>query len=235
MWFEVEGLHVGYGAVPVLRDVALSVERGELVAVIGPNGAGKTTLLRALSGLVPIQSGRVTLNGERMDGRPAHKIVALGIGHAPEGGKLFRDMTVKDNLLVGAYLHDRQASAAELATAYSTFPKLRTLARQKAGSLSGGEQQMLAIARALMSGPRLLLLDEPSIGLAPLIVAEISALIKRMSAEGEVGIILVEQNAQLALSLASRAYVLELGAITLTGPSEKLIDDPGVREAYLSA
>jgi branched-chain amino acid transport system ATP-binding protein len=231
---EICHLNASYGAVQALKDVTLHVSVGELVALIGSNGAGKTTLMRAISGLVSTSGGSISFLGQDLvDVRP-HERVIQGIAHVPEGRHVFGDQSVRDNLELGAYT--REASAPDIAEdidqMFAIFPRLRERTSQKAATLSGGEQQMLAIARALMSRPKLLLLDEPSLGLAPIVVREIFALIRRLKAEG-VTILLVEQLANLALAIADRAYVLETGQITLDGEAQLLRNDDRVRKAYL--
>lgn len=231
---DVRNIGVEYGGVFAVRGVSLTVEQGEFVSVIGANGAGKTTILRAISGLVHAHQGEIWFGSERIDRFPPHKIANRGIGHVPEGRRLFADMTVKENLLMGGYMRTRSEARKELDRIGSRFPILRERAGQRAGSLSGGEQQMLAIGRALMARPRLLLLDEPSVGLAPQIVAELGRIIAEISAEDRVSLILVEQNARLALRLADRAYVIELGEVALSGETRELVRDDRVRAAYLA-
>ncbi len=232
----IENLAVNYGAIQALRGVSLTVNAGEVVTLIGGNGAGKSTLMKAISGLEPAAGGRIVFDGQDLAAVPAHRRVALGIAQAPEGRQVFPDQTVADNLLLGAWLrpaHD-PSIAADLQAQYDTFPRLRERRDQLAGTLSGGEQQMLAIARALMARPRLLLLDEPSLGLAPLVVKEIFAVIRALKARG-VTLLLVEQMARQALKVADRAYVLKTGEITTEGPARALAADPAVRAAYLGA
>jgi branched-chain amino acid transport system ATP-binding protein len=231
---QIERVKVRYGVIEALKDVSLNVEAGEVVAIIGGNGAGKTTLMKMLSGLHPAASGRVHFGGNDITRLPGYKRVGLGIIQSPEGRQVFPDQTVRDNLMLGAY--HRKLSAIELAddinAQFDIFPRLRERANQFAGTMSGGEQQMLAIARALMSRPKLLLLDEPSLGLAPLIVKEIFAVIREIKSKG-VTILLVEQMANQALAIADRAYVLETGSITMEGLAKDLRRDPKVRAAYL--
>lgn len=231
---RIEDLHVYYGAVQALKGVSLHVQAGEVVTIIGGNGAGKTTLMRCISGLEPAAGGRVLFQGKDLAGTPGHKRVALGIAQSPEGRQVFADQTVRDNLVLGAY--HRRASAAEIEAdiqaQFERFPRLGERQQQMAGTMSGGEQQMLAIARALMARPQLLLLDEPSLGLAPLIVKEIFDTIRSLRTQG-VTILLVEQMANQALAVADRGYVLETGCITLQGPGAALRRDPKVRAAYL--
>jgi branched-chain amino acid transport system ATP-binding protein len=230
---RVENLDVYYGAVHGLKGVSLTAEAGEIVTLIGANGAGKTTLLRSISGLVPSRSGRVLFEGREITKMPAHDIVGLGISQAPEGRMVFATMSVEDNLELGAYRRrDRAAILADRREVYRLFPRLEERRRQSAGTLSGGEQQMLAIGRALMSRPRLLLLDEPSLGLAPLLVREIFKKIQTINGQG-VTVLLVEQNAHMALSIAKRGYVLETGKVRLEAPAAELLANEEVREAYL--
>jgi branched-chain amino acid transport system ATP-binding protein len=218
-----------------VRNVSIEIAQGEVVAIIGPNGAGKTSLLRAISGLVRPTAGEIWFSERRIDGLAAERIVELGVAQVPEGRKLFSAMTARENLEMGAYARDRASARADLATVVQHFPILDRRAKQQAASLSGGEQQMLAIGRALMAKPRLLLLDEPTIGLAPLVVKEITEIIHDISKKYEVGIILVEQNARLALSIAPRAYVVELGEVVAAGSSIELTRDERVRRAYLTS
>ena len=231
---EVSALEVRYGSVAAVRGVSLRVAEGEVVAVIGPNGAGKTSMLRAISGLVSGSGGRVVLDGREISRWKAHRIVTLGLAHAPEGRRLFSQMTVLENLNMGAY---RRRSRAEIRRTLDAverrFPRLAERRSQLAGTLSGGEQQMLAIGRALMAEPRLLLLDEPSFGLAPMVVREIGRIIQSINREQGVSVLLVEQNARMALGIASRAYVMEMGQIALTGASADLAGSPHVKAAYL--
>ena len=230
---EIENLDVHYGGIHALKGVSLKVEKGEVVTLIGANGAGKTTTLRAISGLVKPTAGTVKFSGELITNVAAHTIVKRGLVHAPEGRGIFANMTVDENLQIGAFLRqDRAGIAKDRAHALSLFPRLQERLQQNAGTLSGGEQQMLAIARALMSRPKLLLLDEPSLGLAPQIVALIFKIVKTIAAEGTT-ILLVEQNAHRALGVASRAYVLEVGEIVLEGPAKDLAKDDKIRKAYL--
>jgi branched-chain amino acid transport system ATP-binding protein len=229
----VEGLAVAYGDVQVLWDVSLAVREGELVAVLGSNGAGKTTLLNTVAGLLRPIGGRIQLYDAPAEQSPAYAVCERGVALVPEGGQLFPQMTVRENLEVGAYLaRARPQGAANLARAWELFPRLRERARQPAGTLSGGERQMLAIARALMSAPRLLMLDEPSLGLAPLLVEQIFATLAQLRADG-LTVLLVEQNVQQALELADRAYILESGHLVREGPAAVLLDDPDVRQHFL--
>jgi len=230
---KLENVSVNYGAIEALTGISMQVEKGEVVTLIGANGAGKTTTLRTITGLLQPRSGRVSFEGEDIAGMPAHKRVARGIAMSPEGRGVFANLSVRENLEMGAYLNkDKRGIAADMQRAFRTFPRLKERESQKAGTLSGGEQQMLAIGRALMSNPRLLLLDEPSLGLAPLIVHTIFAAIDEIKEKGTT-ILLVEQNAHAALGHSDRAYVLETGRIVMEGPSKELIADPGIREAYL--
>ena len=229
---EVEDLAVFYGKRRAVEGVSLTVGRGEIVTLLGANGSGKSTTLRAVSGLVRAVRGRILLDGRDITGAPADAIVAAGVAHVPEGRDVFPEFTVLENLLVGGHTVARSEVPARLEDAFRLFPVLRERRRQRAGTLSGGEQQMLAIARALMTRPRLLLLDEPSLGLAPILAREIFRTIERINASG-VAVLLVEQNARRALRLAARGYVLETGRVAVAGTSRELGDDPRVRSAYL--
>jgi branched-chain amino acid transport system ATP-binding protein len=230
---EISNLTAGYGDVPVLWGVSLSVPRGQVVALVGANGMGKTTLLRAISGVIRPSGGAVRVNGQDVTGLAPHAVAAEGVAHVPEGRQLFPEMTVRENLTMGAYLPRAKAGRADsIERVYGLFPRLRERHAQLAGSLSGGEQQMLAIARGLMLHPQLLMLDEPSLGLAPLLVEEIFATVARLRDEG-MTILLVEQNVQQALRLAESGYVLENGRIALEGRASMLLDNPDVRSAYL--
>jgi branched-chain amino acid transport system ATP-binding protein len=230
---EVEELHVSYGAITALRGITLRVGKGEVVALIGANGAGKTTTLRAVSGMLRPKSGRIRLEGQEVQGLKAHLLVPRGMAHAPEGRAIFLNLTVDENLDLGAYLRrDRAQVAEDREYVFGLFPRLRERQRQVGGTLSGGEQQMLAISRALMSRPRLLLLDEPSLGLAPQVVETIFRILREVNARG-VSILLVEQNAHLALSLAHHGYVLETGEVVMEGAGRTLLASPEVRRAYL--
>jgi branched-chain amino acid transport system ATP-binding protein len=230
---EVRELEVAYGEVTILRDVHVTVDKGESVAVIGANGAGKSTLLRTISGLLRPRRGGVLFDGERIDHLPPYDIAGLGIAHVPEGRRVLPDMTVEENLELGAYLPGPKARRREsLQWVYGIFPRLADRRRQNAGTLSGGEQQMLAVGRGLMLRPRFLMLDEPSLGLAPLIVDATFEKIAEVR-RGGIGILLVEQNVQRALSLADRGYVLEGGQVVLKGPSQTLLENPHVKVAYL--
>ena len=233
MLLQVEALEVYYGAVHALKSFALRAEPGEIVTLIGANGAGKTTLLRTISGLVRARSGRVLFEGRDISRLPPHDVVGLGISQAPEGRMVFANLTVEDNLELGAYRRkDRPGIAADRDKVYAMFPRLLERRRQNAGTLSGGEQQMLAIGRALMSRPRLLLLDEPSLGLAPLLVREIFKTIVEINRAG-VTVLLVEQNAHMALSIAGRGYVLETGRVRLEDRAANLLANDEVKKAYL--
>lgn len=230
---EVGGLSVRYGPVQALRGVSFAVGRGEIVALIGANGAGKSTTLRALSGIVRPASGDIFFGGRSIAGLPPHRIARLGMAHVPEGRGVFANMNVLENLEMGAYARgSRREEAETLERVYSLFPRLSERSGQLAGTLSGGEQQMLAIGRALMARPDLMLLDEPSMGLSPLLVGEIFRMIEEINRSGTT-ILLVEQNAYMALSVARRAYVLETGAILLEGDASALREDPAVKAAYL--
>jgi len=232
MLLEVEDLRVHYGKIEAIRGVSLSVEEGEIVTLIGANGAGKTTTLKTLSGLRRVSSGHVRFAGQDITGVPGHKRVTLGICQAPEGRGIFPGMTVMENLDMGTYARKSSDQAADLDRVFTLFPRLAERRKQAGGTLSGGEQQMLAIGRAMMARPRLLLLDEPSMGLAPLIVQQIFQILKEINAQGTT-ILLVEQNATQALRLSHRAYVLETGSVVKSAPAAELLDDPSVREAYL--
>jgi branched-chain amino acid transport system ATP-binding protein len=228
---EVRGLVAGYG-VPVLRGVDIDVEAAEIVAVLGSNGVGKTTLNKALSGLIGIEAGSIRFEGREMAGRAAPAIVTAGLIQVPEGRKIFPNMGVEDNLVLGSYARARANRARNLEHVYGTFPRLKERRTQLAGTLSGGEQQMLAIGRGLMGEPKLLILDEPSLGLSPKLVEELFALIATIARQG-LAVLLVEQNVVQSLELAGRAYVLENGAVVMAGPSAELARDPKLRHAYL--
>jgi branched-chain amino acid transport system ATP-binding protein len=223
----------GYGSFRALFDVSLVIEAGEAVGVIGPNGAGKTTLMRVISGLVPLSSGTMTLDGQSLAGQSAHRIVEHGIAHVPENRRLFARLTVEDNLRIGAFIPEaRRHFAAQLSRVYDLFPRLKDRRAQLAGTLSGGEQQMCAIGRALMSRPRLLLMDEPSAGLAPLVVQQVFDLVRRIRSEG-LTVLIVEQNVQQVLEIVDRAYLLEVGAVRLAGTAAALKDNAVIRKAYM--
>ncbi|MDQ3804032.1 MAG: ABC transporter ATP-binding protein [Acidobacteriota bacterium] len=229
----LENISVNYGAINALKGVSMHVEQGEVITLIGANGAGKTTTLRTVTGLLAPVEGRVLFEGEEISGVPTHRLVARGIAMSPEGRGVFANLTVRENLQMGAYLKkDRREIGEDMENGFRLFPRLKERESQKAGTLSGGEQQMLAIARALMSRPRLLLLDEPSLGLAPLVVHTIFEAIEEIRGKGTT-ILLVEQNAHAALNHSDRAYVLETGRIVMEGPSKELAADPRIKEAYL--
>jgi branched-chain amino acid transport system ATP-binding protein len=230
---ELRGVSSGYGAIEAVRGIDLRVEKGEIVTLIGANGAGKSTTLRNIVGLVKVKSGDVLFEGQRLNGIPTHKVTAMGISLVPEGRAIFANLSVQDNLELGAYLRrDRAGKAEDEERIFNLFPRLRERRRQEAGTLSGGEQQMLAIGRAMMARPRVLLLDEPSLGLAPLLVHTILEAIDQINREG-VTVLLVEQNANAALKHSHRAYVLETGSIVMEGPSPEVAADPRVKAAYL--
>ena len=230
---EIENMHSYYGNIHALRGVSLTVEEGEVVTLIGSNGAGKTTTLRSINGVLPPRQGKVVFDGEEIQNVPAHGMVTKGIAQSPEGRKIFSRMTVRENLEMGAYhRNDRDGIRQDMDRVFELFPRLQERIKQEAGTMSGGEQQMLAIGRALMSRPKLLLLDEPSMGLAPVLVERIFDIIKEINQQGTT-ILLVEQNANVALEIATRGYVLESGNIVNAAAAEELRQDPKVREAYL--
>jgi branched-chain amino acid transport system ATP-binding protein len=229
---EVEGLRAGYGPVNVLHHINLSVEPGEIVVILGANGAGKTTTMRAISGTIE-RHGAVTFDGDDITTKPAEQIVRLGISQVPQGRGTFAELTVEDNLQVGAYTRGDKEVGLDIDLWYETFPRLSERRRQRAGSLSGGEQQMLAIARALMSRPKLLLCDEPSLGLAPLITKELFKIIADLNSRWSIAVLLVEQNANLAMDIAHRVYLLETGRIVASGDAETIANDDSIRRAYL--
>ena len=230
---SLAAISAGYGSFQVLFDVSLEVPRGEAVGVIGPNGAGKTTLMRVISGLVQRYTGAMKLDGRSIGGLPAHRMVEQGIAHVPENRRLFPRLTVEDNLRIGAYLpRARRQCAGQLDRVYKLFPRLKDRREQFAGTLSGGEQQMCAIGRALMSDPKLLLMDEPSAGLAPLVVAQVFDLVRRIRAEG-LTVLIVEQNVQQVLDVVDRAYLLEVGRIKLAGTSAELKGNDFIRKSYM--
>ena len=230
---EVKDLHVFYGVIQALKGISFEVNQGEVIALIGANGAGKTTTLQTLTGLLSAKQGSIIFEGKDITKTPAHKIVQMGIAHVPEGRRVFADLSVYDNLRMGAYTRsDKAEIAASLESVYKRFPRLEERKNQRAGTLSGGEQQMLAMGRALMSKPRLIVMDEPSMGLSPIFVNEIFDIIQSVSDSGTT-VLLVEQNAKKALSIADRAYVLETGKITLEGKAEDLLHDESVQKAYL--
>ncbi|WP_202947359.1 ABC transporter ATP-binding protein [Zavarzinella formosa] len=230
---NVSELRSGYGPIEVLKGISLHVNAGEIVTVIGANGAGKTTTLMTVSGCVKIRGGDITFDGRSLTGIPAHEIVKLGMAQSPEGRKIFPRLTVLENLQMGAFtVRDQVRVREDIEKAYHYFPILKDRQKQLGGTLSGGEQQMLAIARALMIRPKLLLLDEPSLGLAPMIVLKIFEVIRELNREG-MSVLLVEQNARLALKIANRGYVMETGSITATAPAQELLNDPRIQAAYL--
>ncbi|WP_329278310.1 ABC transporter ATP-binding protein [Streptomyces sp. NBC_01451] len=230
---EVEDLRVSYGKIEAVKGISFSVEAGQVVTLIGTNGAGKTTTLRTLSGLLQPTSGKILFDGKPLNGVPAHKIVSLGLAHSPEGRHIFPRLTIAENLQLGAFLRkDKEAIEKDIQRAYDLFPILGERRKQAAGTLSGGEQQMLAMGRALMSQPKLLMLDEPSMGLSPIMMQKIMATIVELKSTGTT-ILLVEQNAQAALSLADQGHVMEVGNIVLSGTGQDLIHDESVRKAYL--
>ncbi len=230
---EVKDLHVSYGAIRALHGISFKVHPGEIVTLIGANGAGKSTTLRTISGLLRPDQGEIYFEGKPISRLDADAIVRLGIIHVPEGRRIFAPLTVRENLEMGAYTrHDKREIAESMEYVFSLFPRLKERLEQAGGTLSGGEQQMLAVARALMAKPRVLLMDEPSMGLAPVLVEEIFNIIQSINQQG-VTVLLVEQNALMALSIAHRAYVMETGVIQLEGPAKELIENPQVREAYL--
>jgi branched-chain amino acid transport system ATP-binding protein len=230
---EIEDMHSYYGHIQALRGISLTVDEGEVVTLIGSNGAGKTTTLRSIHGILPPKRGRIIFAGEEIQGVPAHELISRGIAQSPEGRRIFFRMTVLENLEMGAY-HRNDASGIreDMDRVFALFPRLKERTKQEAGTMSGGEQQMLAIGRALMSRPRLLLLDEPSMGLAPVLVERIFEIIREINKQGTT-ILLVEQNANVALEIATRGYVLESGTIVNSAPAAELREDPTVREAYL--
>ena len=230
---EVKDLNVYYGMIHAIKNASFEVEEGEVIALIGANGAGKTTILHTVTGLLHAKSGSVQFEGRELTRTPSHKIVSLGMSHVPEGRRVFSNLSVYENLMMGAYTRsDKKEIADTLAMVYERFPRLQERRAQLAGTLSGGEQQMLAMGRALMSKPKLLLMDEPSMGLSPLFVSEIFRIIEEVSAQG-VTVLLVEQNAKKALSIADRAYVLETGKIVMSGPAKELMTNDAIKAAYL--
>lgn len=230
---EIKDLEVCYGVIRAIKVVSFEVNQGEVIALIGANGAGKTTILHTITGLIPAKSGSILFEGKELTKTPAHKIVSMGMAHVPEGRRVFAQLSVLENLKLGAYTRkDKAEITKSLKMVYERFPRLEERKNQVAGTLSGGEQQMLAMGRALMSNPRIILMDEPSMGLSPLLVSEIFDIIKVIS-EGGTTVLLVEQNAKKALSIADRAYVLETGNITLSGKASDLIHDDSVKKAYL--
>ena len=229
---SVQDLSVSYGAIRAVRSISFEIKAGEIVTLIGANGAGKSTVLNTLSGLIKPDAGSIVFSGENIVGMKPHKIVEAGLALCPEGRRVFSRMSVAENLEMGGYTHSDEENAETRELVYEHFPRLRERRRQMAGTLSGGEQQMLAMGRALMSRPKLLMLDEPSMGLAPLLIEEIFSIIKTLGAAGTT-ILLVEQNANMALQVANRAYVLEIGKVVKIGPGEALLHDDDVRKAYL--
>lgn len=229
---KIDNINLYYGGIHALKDLSLEVKKGEIVTLIGANGAGKTSTLRAISGLEPIKSGTISYKGSPINKVPANKIVSLGLSHVPEGRKIFANLTVLENLELGAYLRKDKEIQKDMEMVFSKFPRLKEREKQQAGTLSGGEQQMLAIGRALMNRPEMLILDEPSMGLAPLVVKDIFDTIVEINKSGTT-ILLVEQNANMALSIADRAYVLETGNIVLSGDAKELLEDDSIKSAYL--
>jgi branched-chain amino acid transport system ATP-binding protein len=229
---QAKGLHAGYGETKVLHGIDFAVKQGGVTALLGANGAGKTTTLRAICGIVRTQ-GEIWLAGKRIDGMATEDVVRLGVGHVPDGRGTFMELSVEENMRLGAYTRPAREATADFERMFGYFPRLKERYRQQAGTLSGGEQQMLAIARALLMRPRLLLLDEPSFGLAPLIVQEIFAIMRRIREDAGVSILLVEQNASLALEFAEDAYLLETGRIVIAGPAAEISQDEGIRRSYL--
>ncbi|MBM6842216.1 ABC transporter ATP-binding protein [[Clostridium] spiroforme] len=233
MLLNVKNINVYYGVIQAIKDVSFEVNEGEIVALIGANGAGKTSIMKTVSGLLHSQGGSIIFDGQDISKLSAHKIPGMGLVQVPEGRRVFTEMTVLENLEMGAYLRkDKEGIQQDLEKIYQRFPRLKERKNQLAGTLSGGEQQMLAMGRALMAKPKLLLLDEPSMGLSPILVSEIFDIIKKINADG-VTVLLVEQNANKALSIANRAYVLETGAITVSGDADDVANNPKVKEAYL--
>lgn len=230
---RVKDLNVSYGAIHAIHDISLEVNEGEIVSLIGANGAGKTTTLHTITGMKRATSGEVSLEDQNLLAIEPSKIVGLGLAHVPEGRRIFASMTVRENLEMGAYIvSDKQQISEELENVYAHFPRLKERRNQAGGTLSGGEQQMLAIGRAMMSRPKIMLMDEPSMGLSPLLVKEIFAIVQELN-KGGMTILLVEQNAKMALSIADRAYVLETGRIVMSGPAKDMLEDDKVRKAYL--
>ena len=229
---QVDNINVYYGSIHAIKGISFEVNEGEIVTLIGANGAGKSTTLNTIAGLLRSRTGSVTFLGENLAKIPAHKIVSRGLALVPEGRRVFLQMTVQENLEMGAYTQGGSSAATDLGRVYELFPRLKERRRQVAGTLSGGEQQMLAMGRALMSKPKLLMLDEPSMGLAPILVEQIFEIIRNLHRAGST-ILLVEQNAQAALSVANRAYVLETGKVVTTGSGQELLEDPAIKKAYL--
>ena len=229
---QVDNINVYYGSIHAIKGISFEVNEGEIVTLIGANGAGKSTTLNTIAGLLRSRTGSVTFLGENLAKIPAHKIVSRGLALVPEGRRVFLQMTVQENLEMGAYTQGGSSAATDLGRVYELFPRLKERRRQVAGTLSGGEQQMLAMGRALMSRPKLLMLDEPSMGLAPILVEQIFEIIQRLHESGTT-ILLVEQNAQMALSIANRGYVLETGKVVMTGSGQELLESPAIKKAYL--
>ena len=230
---QVEDLFVSYGVINAIKGISFSVNKGEIIALIGANGAGKTTILHTITGLVAPQSGKIVFEGNDITKTPAHKIVSMGMAHVPEGRRIFQELTVLENLKLGAYtVKDKRVIENNIKYVYEHFPRLEERKKQIAGTLSGGEQQMLAMGRALMSNPKIILMDEPSMGLSPILVSEIFRIIKEVSDDGTT-VLLVEQNAKKALSVADRAYVLETGNIVLSGDASELMHNEEIKKAYL--
>ena len=230
---EVNEINVFYDKIHAIKDISFYIKEGEIVSFIGANGAGKTTILNAISNILPIKSGEVVLNGEGINNVKAHKLVPMGMAHVPEGRRIFTDLTVMENLEIGAYTRSKNEFQEELKKVFDLFPRLKERKNQLSGTMSGGEQQMLAIGRALMSKPKLLLLDEPSMGLSPLLVKEIFEIIKRINKEGNTTILLVEQNAKKSLEISDRAYVIEVGKIVLEGKGSEIATNDIIKKVYL--
>ena len=230
---EVNEINVFYDKIHAIKDISFYIKEGEIVSFIGANGAGKTTILNAISNILPIKSGEVVLNGESINNVKAHKLVPMGMAHVPEGRRIFTDLTVMENLEIGAYTRSKNEFQEELKKVFDLFPRLKERKNQLSGTMSGGEQQMLAIGRALMSKPKLLLLDEPSMGLSPLLVKEIFEIIKRINKEGNTTILLVEQNAKKSLEISDRAYVIEVGKIVLEGRGSEIANNDIIKKVYL--
>ena len=230
---EVNEINVFYDKIHAIKDISFYIKEGEIVSFIGANGAGKTTILNAISNILPIKSGEVVLNGESINNVKAHKLVPMGMAHVPEGRRIFTDLTVMENLEIGAYTRSKNEFQEELKKVFDLFPRLKERKNQLSGTMSGGEQQMLAIGRALMSKPKLLLLDEPSMGLSPLLVKEIFEIIKRINKEGKTTILLVEQNAKKSLEISDRAYVIEVGKIVFEGKGSEIANNDIIKKVYL--
>ncbi|WP_314011204.1 ABC transporter ATP-binding protein [Pseudostreptobacillus hongkongensis] len=230
---EVNDINVFYDKIHAIKDISFNIKEGEIVSFIGANGAGKTTILNSVSNVLPIKSGEIVLNGENITNIKAHKLVSKGMAHVPEGRRIFTDLTVLENLEMGSYTRSKSEFNEEVEKIFNLFPRLLERKNQLSGTMSGGEQQMLAIGRALMSKPKLILLDEPSMGLSPLLVKEIFEIIKKINKENGVTVLLVEQNAKMALEISDRAYVIETGEIVLEGSGKDLINDPIIKKAYL--